>query len=211
MAYDANDPKDKEIVDALIAEATAPLIAKRDELLTEKKRLQDQLKKGATDPAAIERLEGQIETLQGQLEKATADVKDATKRASKAEKALETEIGFNRKLLVDNGLTDALTKANVASQFLPAAKALLASKVEIKTEGDQRKVMVGDKELGAYVTEWSQGDEGKHYVIAPKSGGGGAEGGADGKGAKTVARAAFDAMTQQERAAFSASGGKVTV
>jgi hypothetical protein len=109
-------------------------------------------------------------------------------------------------------LTSALVEAKVAPQFMPAVKAMLSGKATIKTEGDARSVVVGDKSLGDFVKEWSQGDEGKHYIAAGNNGGGGAGGGGQGQtGNKpTMTRAAYDAADAGTRAAHFAAGGTLS-
>jgi hypothetical protein len=80
---------------------------------------------------------------------------------------------------VDNGLTELLTKGGVTNGIdIEAAKALILrnNKIDVVSEGDDRKAVVGDKDLTDFVTEWLQGDTGKHFM--PDSGrtGGGAGG-----------------------------------
>lgn len=211
MAYDPKDPKDVEIVEGLIAEATTGLKTKRDELIADNKKLKEQLRSGTADPKALERLEANVERLENELETATTNLKETSKRATKAEKALGEESNSNRQLLIDNGLTAALSGAKVAEQYLPAVKALLAGKVELKTVDGKKVAMVGDKELGAYVTEWSQGDEGKHYVKAPANGGSGATpGGKAVPAGKSTTRALFDGMDMNAKATFVREGGTIT-
>lgn len=209
MAYDPNDEADKAIVAGLVDEATTDLKAKNAALLGEKKKLQKQITDGNADPKALEAANARIEVLEGELETNKTELGKLTKEHGKATKALEAETGVTRKLLVENGLTDALTKAKVASAFLPAVVAMLGPKVQVITKDGERKAMVGDDELGAFVTKWSQGDEGKHYISATPNGGGLAPGGRANGGGKTMTRSAFDAADQAARSAFSAEGGVV--
>lgn len=205
--YDPNDEKDVAIVDGLIAEATKGLTTKRDQLLNETKTLKKQLSQAGSDPGAMERLQAELDASQAALETANGNIATLTKDAKKTTKTLEAETAFNRNLLVDNGLTDAFVKANVAKQFLPAVKALFSSKVEIKAEGDTRKAYIGDKLLEVAITEWSQSDEGKNYVAAQNNAGGGANGGGGAKATgKTITRSAFDAMPLHERGPAMAGG-----
>ena len=93
---------------------------------------------------------------------------------------------------------------------LKATQAMLRGQVQIVADGDKRIAKVGDKALKDFVKEWAAGDEGKHFVQAPGNAGGGASGGSGGAAGKTMARAAFDALGQGERAAFISEGGKLT-
>lgn len=217
MAYDPKDPADKKIVDDLIAAALADAEEKHEAdiagLKANNTRLKDQLKKanaGEGNAEEIARLEAELETSKAKLKTAEKDLAKITKERDETAKTLEAETGFTQKLLVDNGLTDALVKANVAKQFLPAVKAMLAGQVTLKVDGENRVAVVGDKSLADFVTEWTKGEDGKHYVAAPANGGAGAKGGTDKPGGgKTIDQAGFDAMKPVERAAFFAEGGTI--
>lgn len=211
MAYDPNDAADKAVFDAAVAEATEGLVTKRDQLLGEVKALKAKIAKGAADPEAMDKLQAQLDEARTELETTKGELKSTTKARDKALKEHGDESTYAKKLLVDNGLTGALTSANVAKQFLPAVTAMFAGKVEVKAEGGERKLFIGDKPLAEAVTAWSQSDEGKHYVSAGNNGGGNGQGGAGGAAnQKTITRTAFDAMPQGDRAAHFAAGGTVT-
>lgn len=82
----------------------------------------------------------------------------------------------------NEAITEALTTANIAPEFMGAARALIATKYKIKTEEPEPGDFVvtidteaGDSDAKAFVRDWVQGDEGKHFVR--KATGGGAEGG----------------------------------
>ena len=115
-----------------------------------------------------------------------------------------------RKLLVENGLREALASAGVTNAVhQKAAMAMLASGVEVVADGDARAAKFGDKALADYVKEWAAGEEGKHFVAAPVNGGGGAPGGSGGGSGKTVTNDQFNSMNAKERAAFMADGGAI--
>lgn len=206
MAYDPNDPEDKKIVAKLIADALAEAQAEHEGevegLKSKNKELLGKLKKaqsGEGDPAEVARLEGELETAKAALKTAEKNLKTVTTERDNFKNASETESNFARNLLVDNALTDALVGANIAKQFMPAVKAMLAGKASVKAEGDNRQVVVGDKTLGDFVKEWSQGDEGKHYVSAPANGGAGATGGKAGGGdGKTMTREAYNELNKTD-------------
>ena len=212
MPVDLNDPEVKkaikEAADAAVSEATAGLIAKNQELLGKVKKLQ---KDAAIDPAEYQALSEAKDTAEAKLAEALKTVKQATAQAEKDRKALEAETGYVSKLLIDNGLTDALLKAGVKPEMSKAVKAMLAGQVSLKVEGDKRLAVVGDKALGDFVTEWAQSDEGKHFVAAPANQGGGANGGAQGAGkSKVMARAAYEQLQPEQKMAFIKDGGKLT-
>ena len=212
MPIDLNDPEVKAAIkaaaDAAVSEATAGLIAKNQELLGKVKKLQ---KDAAIDPAEYQALSEAKDTAEAKLAEALKTVKQATTQAEKDRKALEAETGYVSKLLIDNGLTDALLKAGVKPEMSKAVKAMLAGQVSLKVEGDKRLAVVGDKALGDFVTEWAQSDEGKHFVAAPANQGGGANGGAQGAGkSKVMARAAYEQLPPDQKMAFIKDGGKLT-
>ena len=212
MAIDLNDSEVKAAIkaaaDAAVSEATAGLLAKNQELLGKVKKLQ---KDAAIDPAEYQALSEAKDTAEAKLAEALKTAKQATAQAEKDRKALEAETGYVSKLLIDNGLTDALLKAGVKPEMSKAVKAMLAGQVSLKVEGDKRLAVVGDKALGDFVTEWAQSDEGKHFVTAPANQGGGANGGAQGAGkSKVMARAAYEQLQPEQKMAFIKDGGKLT-
>jgi hypothetical protein len=198
MSIELDSPEGKAAIKAAVEEATAALAAKNKELLGE---LKEARKGKAINPEDLEKLESRIEELQGQLTEAQKTAKTATKEAEKATKALADAEGFTQRLLVDNGLTDALTKAGVSNPVhLKAAKALLSGQVQIVADGDSKVAKVGEKALADYIGEWAKGDEGKFFVAAPNNSGGGANGGSGGSGNKTPG-SLKEANSTQERIA----------
>lgn len=184
---------------AAVEEATAGLKTKNQELLAKVRKLQagDQI-----DPKDVERLEAEVERLKADLSTANKSVKDLTKRAETAETNLAAEAAHTQRLIVDGGLTAALTEAGVTNPvMLKAAAALLrANKIDIAAEGDARVAKVGDKSLGDFVKTWAQGDEGKAFVAAPANGGGGARGnGTPGGGAANPWAKDTLSLTEQGR------------
>ena len=171
---DLTAPEVQEAIKAAVEKATAPLVAKRDELLGEVRKLR---KGREIDPAEMERLEGEVDDLRNQLAEANKAAKKAAQDAEKATKALADAEGYTSRLLVDNGLNEALVKAGVTNPVhQKAAKAMLGSQAQIVAEGDSKIVKIGDKALSDFITEWAGSDEGKHFVTAHDASGGGAQG-----------------------------------
>lgn len=189
----------QEELDAKIAEAVEGLRQKNEQLLGEVKKL----KKGRDiDPAEIQALESERDELRSKLTAAEKAAKIATKDAETIRKQLESEASFNQRLLVDNGLTEALTKNGVTNPVhLKAAKALLMQGIKVELDGDNRVAKMGDKLLTEAITEWASGDEGKHFVAAPGNAGGGAAGGGAGNGGAGAAKGKVDG-SPAERAAY---------
>lgn len=197
----------KAKIDEAIENATGGLSKKNQELLAE---LKEARKGKAIDPAEIDRLQAKIDSLETDLGTAQTAKKAQDKLLKQVQDALAAESGFTQKLLLDNGLTDALVKAGVANQFIPAVKAMLGTQAKIIADGDARKAVIGDKDLTEFVSSWATSDEGKHYIAAPANGGGGASGGSgNGSGAKVWTRERFDAASHFERSEFAKAGGKV--
>jgi hypothetical protein len=213
MGFDPNDTEAKAAikaaVESAVAEATEGLKAKNVELLA---KLKKATKDSQVDPAEHAALQSELEATQSKLVEATKALKAANSEAEKAKKSYESESQLTHRLLVENGLTDALTKAGVTNPVhLRAAKAMLSGQVQLIAEGENRIAKVGDKPLADYVGEWAKGEEGKYFVAAQQNTGGGATGG-DGKGAgaKTLSRTAFDGLDAVAKVKFIAEGGNVT-
>lgn len=170
-----NSAEVKAAIKAAVEEATAGLVAKRDELLGENKAL----KKGRQiDPADVEKLETQLDELRGQLTDAQKAAKTATQTAEKAEKAKAEAESSVARLLVDNGLNEALAKAGVTNPVhIKAAKAMLGKDVLIVDDNGAKVAKFNDKPLADAITEWAGSDEGKHFVTAADVSGGGSQGG----------------------------------
>lgn len=190
MAYDPNDPADKAIVAKAVSDALA---AQAEEHETEIEGLRNKntellgkLRKARTEgggetSAEIERLENELADTQGKLRTAESNLRTTKRELDTANaelgttrQSLQTEQETSRNEFVQNRLTSELTAANVGSQFLDDVTASLSRSVTVKEVDGKRQAFVGDKPLGEFVKEWSQGDKGKHYVTAPANGGGGA-------------------------------------
>ena len=198
MAFDPKDPADKKILTDAIAAREAELAAEHEAeisgLKAKNKDLLGKIKRGIeADPAEIERLETEVETLQGKVREYDKSLKTISKERDALRTSFETESAASRKLLIDSALTSALVDNKIGEHYLPAVKALLSSKVAVKTEGDNRIPVVNDKPLGEFVKAWSLGDEGKAFVIAAVNGGGCATGGKASGNAKVVSRADYEA------------------
>lgn len=207
---DLSSPEVKEAIKAAVEEATTGLIKKRDELLGEVKKLR---KNSEIDPEDYQRLKDENDELHGKVTEAQKAAKKAIDEAAKATKQAEAESGAVSKLLVDNGLTESLTKAGVKPEYMKAAKSMLASQVNVVAEGDQRIAKVGDKALSDFVTTWAASDEGKHFVAAQNNSGGGSQGGGKvNANVKTMSRSEFDAKSKTgdpSLQTFFKEGGKI--
>jgi len=182
----SQDELDAKIA-AAVDEATSGLVSKNKELLGKLSKA----KTGDIDPAEVTRLESEVDRLTNELAKTSKEYKAAAKQAEDLSKKLADSDGFTQKLLIDNGLNEALGKANVAEPLREAARALFAS--QVKVDPETRKVMMGDKDALTAITEWASSDQGKYFVAAPAHGGAGAPGSGNVQGGKTVTRAQYEA------------------
>ena len=142
--------------------------------------------------------------------KSLAQERDSYKAAADAERVAVS------KLILEGGLTDALTKAGVRKELLPAARALLRERgaLTVKVEGDARKAVASkdgkELDLEAFVTDFIGSDEGKAYIPAGLNSGGGAQAGSGGATAKTMPLAQYAALPGKDQAAFLRDGGTLT-
>jgi hypothetical protein len=206
VSIDLTAPEVKEAIETAVEEAVAALKEKNSQLIAEKRKLSAGK---AIDPE-------EFESAKTAAEKAQADFAALQKKYDKdvkaATTALEAEQRASHALLADHGLTEALTKAGVAAQFLAPLKALFLPQTKVVADGDVRKALVGDKDVPTFVSEWAKGEEAKHFIKAPANNGGGATGGASGAtGNKSITQEAFDALRPKERAAFMTQPGAIVV
>lgn len=148
---------------------------KNRELLGELKAAKARAKGVEIDPEEYATLQSEVETLRDQLAKTE---KMSKGEIEKFQKALAEKDGAIQNYLIDNGLADAMLKANVRTEMMPAVKAMLKQQTSIKAEGAEYLALMGDKPLAEAVLEWAQSDAGKPFVSAPDNSGGGAAGGA---------------------------------
>lgn len=172
---DLSAPEVQAAISAAVEKATAPLLAKRDELLGEVKKLR---KNAEIDPADLERVEAERDELRQQLAESNRAAKAAIKAAEEAAKRAEAAEGSTTRLLADNALVEALAKAGITNPVhQKAVKAMFAGDVQVVADGDARVAKIGDKSVVDALTEWAGTDEGKHFVAAPDISGGGSQGG----------------------------------
>jgi signal recognition particle GTPase len=188
------------------------LKSKNQELLGESKKVKESMKaiQDQLDEikAAKEAAEEEAAAKSGDVEK----IKSALEAKSKKEKdellsKLELQTGRLNQTLVDKGLTDALVSANIAAHHIPAVTALIkaTSKAEIEDVDGVLVAKFDGKPIKDYVSEWAQGDLGKHYIAAPNNGGGGASGSIGGGKAPSGKKADWSV---KEKTAYIRENGK---
>jgi len=129
--------------------------------------------------------------LQKERERYEQRLRDAEAKRLADLKAKDTEINERDTLihetLVDGGLTEALVKHGVASQFMGATRALLRGAVKVQKGDDGKRHAVvttdlGDVDIDHFVENWSKSDDGKHFVVQGK--GSGSHGSGNGRGSE---------------------------
>lgn len=188
-------PEVQALIDEAVERATEALSTKNRELLGELKAAKAKAKGADIDPAEHAALQSKVEELTAQLDKSG---KTSQKEIEKLAKSLTEKESALTGLLIDGGLTDALVKAGVRPELMNAAKAMLKGKASIKADAGNYSALMGDKPLSDAVKDWATGDEGKHFITAPASTGGGAPGG----GTKAPAGTKRSAMSYEQRAAY---------
>lgn len=174
MSEDNTETDVQTQIDELVA-ANEALAKKNRQLLGEAKAAKAKARGLEIDPEEHAALQTEVEELRQSLEKMQ---KTSTGEIDKLTKALSEKDGAIQSYLIDNGLADAMLKANVRPEMQPAVKAMLRQNVSIKAEGSDYQALMGEKPLSEAVSEWAQSDAGKPFVIAPDNSGGGAAGGA---------------------------------
>lgn len=185
-----------------VQESIDRLEAKNEELVGENRKAKAAARAASEiKPEDLTAAEDRAEKAEARIKELEKAAKDATTAKEKAEKALEDETGFTSKLLIQDGLKSALLANGVKDDtFIDALTAKFAAGATVVTEGDVRKAMIGDKSLDDAIKEFAASEPGKKFVSAPVNGGGGADGGRTIKAdAKTMTRAAYNALSQTEQ------------
>jgi len=164
-------------VTAAVDEATAELKqsvsrleANNAELTAEKKKASERATKAENDlKFSTEKKETQIEEVRAAVQaELQPRIDDLTNENGNLKGQLD-------KVLIDNGLTQALAQAKVLPHFMDAAALLIRNKH--KAEVKNGAAVIDGKPLADFVAGWAGTDTGKHYVAADDNGGGGAGGG----------------------------------
>jgi DNA repair exonuclease SbcCD ATPase subunit len=204
----------KSTLESAEASITA-LTAKNKELLEEKRAT-----KSGAERVLLEAQE-RIAELEGQVAKMTADHRRELEKAAADTKAAQdlaqTRAGTLGRLIRDEGLQRELLASGVKNAaHLKAAIALLREQVSVDEEKAEAFVLVKDakgvetrKSLADFTKEWASGDEGKAFVTAPASSGGGSAGPGPGSpGGRVITMAEFNAMSARDQAKFINTGGR---
>lgn len=185
MAINWDDPDAKAALEEAartanisLEDSVKKLEAKNAELREEKRKARAEAKRFSEE---AERFKHEADNAGTALAEKTGDVKtvrehlEATFAEREAELSRRAEVAEAQayKLLVDNGLTEALASgtARVAPEMLRAVKAFI--KAEHKIEVIDGGAQINGLALDEFVSGWKQSDTGKHFIAAPVNGGGG--------------------------------------
>lgn len=147
------------------------LVAKNKELLDEIKAERRKNTENSGDLQKFYDLQDKYDALKEEQTKLQRDLDKSNKTVNTLTEEKTALEGNLTGLIVDDGLTNQLTKAGVKPEYLEATKALLRSKVSVA----DNKAVVGEKGLEEFMKEWSTTD-GKAFITAPANGGGDANG-----------------------------------
>ena len=209
MGIDFTQGEAKEALDKAVAvaveTATKGLKEKNDELLSEKKKLGEQVKELETKFEGIDPVE--FKALKDGTEKNLKDAKELRARwdaenkpvIEKLTKERDQALSSHRADRIERDVTDALVAANISKDLIGAAKdhILARRKVEVGEGG----ATIDGKPAKEFAQAWVAAD-GKAFVAALDNSGGGAGGGAGSGGAGSGKKLAQ--MSAAEKAALGA-------
>ena len=153
---------------ALQAEKEA-LLNKNRELLSELRTAKNKNKE--IDPENYSKVLDENDVLKSELNKIKNDLGLKTKDIEQLTGKLTEKENYLKNLTLENSLNEQLAKVNVKPELLPAVKALLKGQASV----NENNVLIGDKSINDFMTEWSATD-GKAYIQAPANSGTGATG-----------------------------------
>lgn len=185
--------------DELKAEKEA-VNSKNKELLGELKKVKMQNKE--VDIEKYLQMQDDLDTLKTEHDKLLKTSKIESEKMATSLKAKDDAL---RNHLIEEGLTSNLVKAGVKTGFLNGAKALLRQNTLIKEENGAYKALLGDKPLSDGIAEWISGEEGREYLQATKSSGGGASGGGSHSGGENFKRSE---MTHSQKGEYIEKNGQ---
>jgi regulator of replication initiation timing len=155
-------------------------------------------KRDGIKPEDFARLEKERDELKTALSEQTKALDKQGKDLKAAQESVGLKTSRLEKLLKDDNLTKALLEAGVKNPaHLKGAAAMLREIVQVDEEKSEAFILAKDpktgaetrKPLGEYIkNEWAASDDGKAYVSAPASSGGGSgnPGGGSGGGAGSL-------------------------
>jgi len=158
-----NEEELKALVEELKTEKEA-MKAKNAELLAEVKK--EKQKSREVDVDAYHKALDELDNVKAENAKLSGELKLKAKDSEKLLAQLCEKDSTLQKLIIDDGLTNALTSAGVVPELMPAVKALLRGQAQLK----DNQAVINDKPLADFMTEWATTD-GKAYIKTPADSG----------------------------------------
>ncbi len=190
-------PEDSANNNDAVAQATAGLVNKNNELLGELKAAKAKLKEfesldlDALQTAAKTLKSQESEALEkkGEYEKLMNQMReDHAKEIAKRDEALRHQKETTRGILIQTSLQSALANVHIDPEMMEAATDMLSAKVAV-TEKDGALVSgIGDKSVKDWVSEWAKTNVGKRFILADTGAGGGAVHSTNGNASSTVSK-----------------------
>lgn len=209
--FTKGEKADRAVLEELIDQMEP--IASRDYATIKKLEKRAEGKTEADVSALEDRIQELTESLDTMKRESEKQIKSLSTERDKLRGEADAERGAVSKLILEGGLTEALTKAGIRKELLPAARALLKERgaLTVKVDGEARKAvaMKDGKELDleSFVSEFVGSDEGKAYIPGGLNSGGGAQAGNGGAVTKSMPLAQYNALSPKEQAAHLRDGG----
>lgn len=157
------------------------LTKKNKELIEEKRRARD------GGESRVSEIEAKLDEMTGLLEAERKAHEKTKKIAAAAEKDLSDKLNTRNaayeRVVRDEAIAKHIAEVGVKKEFFGAVASLIRDRVQVDQETGQAFAVVKDKDgkegkksVSDYIKEWSGSDEGKAFVVAPQSSGGGAVG-----------------------------------
>ena len=175
-----------EALEASFNEEREALKRKNDELIGEKRKVQERVKEYEESDSArkMREMEAELESLkkggntdelQAAYEKRLADAQAAhDERLKELEQARKEAESRANSMIAERDLSEAVAKANIAPGLVEAFTALVKVKgLEVNTQGDSPYAMIEGRKVGDWISDYAKSDAGKAFVKAPGNGGGG--------------------------------------
>lgn len=216
MSLDLNDPEVKKEIDAAveqkISDKIAGLVANKDEILKEKRSLQEKLAVfEGVDPKRLHELEeyrnkneqkklvdkAEYEKALAESERIANEQREKTESALKQRNSALKAIALEQALLANNVKNEA---------YLQAAASMLADKVELAEVDGVLASKIEDKDIKEYIKNWVENGLGKHFATPPQSSGGGSPPGMS----QSAGGLYLDEMSTAQKSKFIAAGGDIT-
>jgi len=186
----------EKLVAAAIATAIGGLKTKNDELLGKLAKAKGNAMPDGVDIEVLKKAAADLKELQDKGLEEQGEYKKLleTSREQHATALKELTDKFDssdatvKHLMVNQGLSAALSSHNINPVLLDSAIHLLSGDVTLTDVNGKRVAQVGDKNLADHVKDWIGGDVGKNFALAQQNGGG-AAGGNSGNGGNHDANA----------------------